>query len=126
MTMKDTLKVKTPELNKMRSVKDDSQRLGEFIDWMQENGYHIAEIHEHKGSKEKIGDCYGEHVCNPEFCSRRCDVLISLNCGFHDGEYYGMRQSIEKLLAKYFKIDLGKCEKERQKLLDAISEPEAK
>ena len=126
MTMKDTMKVKTPELEKMRRVKEDSQKLGEFIEWMNDNGFHIAEVHAHKGSEGKIGGCYGEHVCDPEWCGSRCEKEISQNCGYHDGEYYGTRLRIEQILAKYFRINLDKCEKERQALLDAIQIPEGK
>lgn len=141
MTMKDTEKVKTPTLDKMRGVKEDSQKLGEFIEWMTENGYHIAEIHEHKGSDDadEPTGCWGVHECTSlcycgsakrphesgvKGCS--CRSVVQQNCGYHEGEYYGARLTIEKLLAKYFEIDLDKCEKERQALLDAIQKPEGK
>ena len=37
-------KIKTPELDKIREIRDKSQSIGEFLDWLLgEKGYHIAE-----------------------------------------------------------------------------------
>jgi len=38
-------------------------------------------------------------------------------CILHDENYYPANQSVEKLLAEFFKIDLGKVEKERRAML---------
>lgn len=79
--------VKTPQLDKMRSVKEDSQKLSTFIDWLTEQGMPIC---------EKItDDRYGAEMA---------PITIS----------------IERLLARYFEIDLNKVEDERRSLLDEL------
>ena len=71
---------KTPELDKMRDVKDKSQHIGEFVEWLNNEGYSIA--------------------------TRGLDDLL-----------YPTNLSIERLLANYYKIDLCKCENEREAIL---------
>ena len=66
--------VYTPELDKMQAVHDQSQAIGEFLDWA------VA-----KGRVEVTG-------------------------------------SVEKLLAEYFKINLDRCEQERQMILKNLRE----
>lgn len=83
-------KTDTTELNKIREVHEDSQRIGEFLEWLNEQEIYLAEW---TGS-----DC---NECGEE-------VLIT------------MIRGRERLLAQYFNIDLDKAEKERQALLDAI------
>ncbi len=76
--------VKTPELERMRAVQDESQKIGGFLEWL---------------SEQKINLCEW------------------------DGEgLYLTRRKPEQLLAKYFEIDLAKCERERQALLAVIQE----
>lgn len=135
MTMADTKKVKTPTLDKMRANREDSQKIGEFLDWIQQNGLWVAEKHEHKGTdnEDRPSGCWRIHQCtaicfcrgpHPHYPSRRkgcsCRISVSLVCGFADGEFYPMNLTIEKLLARYFKIDLKKVEEERRALLEAI------
>jgi hypothetical protein len=80
-------KVPTPTLDKMRSVKADSQKIGTFIDWLGENGMSIC-----------------AEVSDPRYGSSLEPIT----------------ESVEKLLARYFEIDLGKVEEERMALLDEI------
>ena len=35
--------IETPELDKLRSVKDESQKIGNFIEWLHENKFEIRE-----------------------------------------------------------------------------------
>lgn len=62
----------TPELDRMATVKEDSQKIGAFLEWYK------ALSHRTK------------------------------------------RLSIEQILAKYFDIDLDKCETERRSILAAL------
>lgn len=81
--------MKTPELDKMKAAKETSQKIGEFIEWLGENGYHICI------------ECSGG--------------------GMPDGdssEYWPCNESIEKLLAKYYNIDLNKVEQEKRAILE--------
>lgn len=71
---------RTPECDKLLAVRDKSQLLGEFIEWLSENDMSI--------------------------CDKSLDVVCEpLN---HD---------IEKLLARFFNIDLAKVEVERREVL---------
>lgn len=83
--------VKTPELDKMLAVQDDSQKIGGFLQWLTEQEIVLAEWSEDVGCRS-------------------------------GGEYINVDQTTEGLLAKYFGIDLDKCEPERQALLDAVRE----
>lgn len=95
--MTPLLKVDTPELNKILEVKEDSQRIGEFLKWMSEE-----EINLMKSPEEKC-----------RFCDDEC-----VECGSVRMDYLTTKR--EQLLANYFEIDLVKAEKERQTLLDAV------
>ena len=80
--------VKTPELDKMLAISEKSQAIGKFLDWCSVE--HEIQLAEWTGSScPECGD----------------ETLINLIMGK------------EKLLAKYFEIDLDKCEQERQQLL---------
>lgn len=82
--------MKTPELDKMRDVKEKSQAIGEFLDiFCRERGYVLCKFKE-----------YGK--------------------GSSDGEYLPVIASIEEILAEHFGINLIKVEKERQSLLERL------
>lgn len=91
--------VKTPELEKMQAVRDKSQAIGEFLEWL--SGEHSIECM--KEPMDKCDDCY------------ECE-----DCGGVMMEYANIHK--ERMLAEFFKIDLDKCEAERQALLDAVRE----
>ncbi len=85
--------MKTPELNKIAENQEVSQKIGEFIDWLQsESGYSIG-----KGVEEEC-ECCGETIYS----------------------FIPISKSIKQLLAEYFEIDLAKAEKEKRALLDEI------
>ncbi len=71
-----------PECDKLAKVSEDSQKIGEFIDWLHSQEIELAK--------------------------------------WEDDELFTIHESIEKLLAKYFEIDLVKVENERQALLKAM------
>ena len=83
-------KTDTTELDKIRKVSENSQRIGEFLEWLAEQEIILAEW---------TGNEYNE-------------------CG--DEPLMRISQTREQLLANYFEIDLAKAEQERQALLDAI------
>ena len=94
------MKSQYPECEKMKSVRDESQTIGEFLEWLfDEKGYRLGFYHTHDGETcNKHSDCgMVENYMNPVV-------------GF----------SIEYILAEYFKIDLKKVEEEKRAMLDAI------
>lgn len=89
----------------MKAVKDQSQAIGEFLDWLQgEKGLIIAEAHQH-GPQCYAGD--DEDREEP-------------TCGCYDGQLFMKSFSTEKLLAEYFEIDLGKVDDEKRAILDYV------
>lgn len=93
--------VLTPECEKMRAVKEKSQAIGAFLEWLSaEKGVHLAEYHRH---------------------SRAClDHEAHLVCGLLENHSVRWNYNIERLLAEYFDIDLNKVEEEKEAILDAI------
>lgn len=74
-----------PECEKMAAVKDQSQIISEFLEWMQ---------HEQK--------------------------LIICVYSDYSRKYIPVDTTFEKLLAKFFEIDLDKIEEEQRYMLDEI------
>lgn len=101
--------LKTPTLDAMRLVKDRSQEIGNFIEWLgHERGIALAKTHEHEaGCYEKVQNDLG-------FSSRLC--------GLREGEAYFFAYDIERLLADYFEIDLDAAEREKRNILEHLSE----
>lgn len=75
-----------PEHDKLAGVKDQSQAIGEFIDF---GGYVL---------------------CRPSESGRSFEAV---------------HQSIPRILAEYFQIDLDKIEREKRAMLDALREMNA-
>jgi hypothetical protein len=91
----------TPECEKMRAVKEKSQAIGEFLEWLNaEKGVHLAQYHEH---------------------TRAClDIDAHLVCGVSEQHMLLWNYNIERLLAEFFDIDLNTVEEEKQALLDDL------
>jgi hypothetical protein len=93
-----------PECARARAIKDKSQIVGEFLNWLQtEKKVHLCTIHEHT-----------------EDCKKWRGGVYRIVCDFHDSQYVPFSYGVEKLLADYFKIDLNKMEDEKRALLDYI------
>jgi hypothetical protein len=90
-------KVETPMLDKILAVKEDSRKIGEFLEWLNSKEIVLAK----EATENDI--YFGEPIVD--------DVY----------PLYQIEDSAEKLLAKYFSIDLEAAEKERQGLLAEIN-----
>lgn len=90
-----------PEIDKMHEVKDRSQAIGEFLEWLlNEKDWTLAAYHEH------TEQCYdGERY--PK-------------CGIRSNELWQVQYSTEKLLAEYFEIDLRKVDDEKRAILESL------
>lgn len=103
---------KKSELEKLENVKEKSQAICEFLEWIfNSKNYHIARYltKEEYESEDNIG--YVESNIKPEGWKRyiiKKDELIMVHI------------NIEKLLAEYFEIDLAKVEEERREILKNI------
>lgn len=92
MTTKEEHDAKYPMCTKLSSVKDESQSIGRFLDWLQER-------------EEPITLC-----------------LHSYHRGRGEDEYFPARIPFQKLLAEYFEIDENKLEEERRTMLEELQE----
>ncbi|KKN06340.1 hypothetical protein LCGC14_1078360 [marine sediment metagenome] len=105
-----------PEHDKLETVKAHSQAIGEFLSWLSAQGlsrcHYLSEVY-------ICLDC-GE--IDPSRVSLRreecpeCDANVELR----EEGYYPDHRGVEKLLAEYFDIDLGKIEKEKRQMLGAL------
>jgi len=93
--------MKTPELDKMMKIREQSQTVGEFVDWLRdEKNVTLCESHQHS-----------------EFCENPDE---DIECELEKDEYIPYSFRIQELLAEYFDIDLDKVETERRKILESI------
>lgn len=81
---------KYPMCEKLSSVREESQKIGEFLDWLSEREPRIV-------------------LCVSEW-----------HCGRQLNDYYPAGISINKLLMEYFEIDENKLEAERRSILDGL------
>ncbi len=104
---------KTPELEKMKVVRERSQEIGDFLEWCRGRGAVLAVQHKHDAG------C-GEIVKDKDPFVNVINVLVGRDCGLKNDEYAPLTYNIEKLLAEYFQIDLERAESEKRALLDYI------
>lgn len=91
-----------PEHAKLEAIMDKSQTIGEFLDRCE---YTVCEL-----------------VCV------RCGVILSgprkdeegHGCDDRNERYLPLRQSVERTLAQYFEVDLGKIDQEKRAMLASL------
>jgi len=82
-----------PEHAKLEAIGDKRNAVGDFIEWLSEEGYRIANWHENECSE----------------CSCMADQIL-----------LPVMKNTPEMLAEYFDVDLIKIEKEKQAMLDSI------
>lgn len=88
----------TPECDRLTQVRDQSQPIGEFLDWLRnEKGWELCYRHKHTGL------CYDEDG--------------NKACGYREHDMCPAHYQTETLLAEFFEIDLKKVEAERLAVL---------
>jgi len=93
--------LKTPALDKMQAIMDESQIIGEFIEWLKESSkYGVVEEVDYIEEVDVSGLCEP-----PEYEYRKTT------------EWRPIRKSTEQILAEYFEIDLNAVDVERSELL---------
>lgn len=92
--------VSYPEHDKLQSVKDRSQIIGDFLSWLQEEqSVVLAKSHKHNANCIENGDRV---------------------CGVEKGQLVPVFCSIPQWLAKYFDVDEAKLEEEKRAMLDKL------
>ncbi len=88
------------EIDKLNKIKDKSQSIGLFLDWLLADGLLLCRRHEHnEGCRDGSGELW---------------------CGYHEGEAVPVTYNIQELLAGYFDIDLKKVEEEKMEILENL------
>ncbi len=121
---------KTTELEKMRAVHEQSQPIGEFLDWLAGQGIQLMKYapssHERWPWESRVAAD-----------GRRLGYYRVQRHGPWEGihgppeEYKGddeplwWRESVEEMLARFFEVDLNAVEDERRALLDEIRKANA-
>jgi len=99
------METKYPECEKLNGVSAFSQKIGEFLDWLeQELSCSICTAHSIDDMDEDDPTDYGDL----------------------EEVYLPVLSRKEKLLAKFFNIDLNKIEKERRQMLGELQKQERK
>lgn len=115
-----------PESEKMHAVHEQSQQIGEFLDWLGQQGMRVCELQtevacEWRSLVHEL-HCEQGQVMDP-------DGPLDEDCKQCHGtgmvelvtpQYHPTRLSIEKLLAQFYEIDLDKIEAERRAMLDSL------
>jgi len=133
---------KCPECDKLHAVKEQSQAVGEFIDWVQIQGMQFCRAHKHTDacytnglSKKEFRATYKSEtrelaftgtrvpICTPE--ELKAGRFNKPHCGIAEGDLYPIAFSIEETLAKFFGINLVKVENEKRRLINWMREREA-
>lgn len=109
-----------PEHEKLHAIKDQSQSIGEFIEWLGENGYSICERRDAESRSERVKKIFspsGRAV--EDFGSAFCAILeaVADNACLY---WPTTKRLPESLLADYFKIDQNKLEDEKRAMLDHL------
>lgn len=82
-----------PEHEKLKEVQDQSQIIGEFLEWLR-GKYELCEF------KDECSECF--------------------ECGEVVEGYYPIAFNIEKILADYYDVDLNKLEQEKREMIKSL------
>lgn len=106
---------KYSEHAKLWEIKDESQAIGEFVEWLGGKGIFLAEDKECTVS---------EYLDRETGSSRGWDLMhadqITENPEWFQSGTYRIHIPIEKLLASFFDIDQEKLEEEKREMLEEM------
>jgi hypothetical protein len=109
-----------PEHEKLSAVKDESQKLGEFLEWLK-GRYVLAQVHSHDEGCLCDDPFHEDADVRPgERCPCCGGSHRSLLCGYTEGDLMMASTPIRGVLADYFEIDLKKIEDEKRAMLAAL------
>lgn len=117
-----------PEHDKLMAVKDESQTIGEFLDWLPGGTdlrvcERIVKTDCRGGGIWERWTCIGGRKINDREDSDEGECPICHGTGLVDRDeplYLPAHVDINKILAKFFEIDLNKLEAEKRAMLDAL------
>ena len=109
---------KTPTLDKLAKIRDKSQAIGEFLDWLACEKESTICRHMTKEEREEIVDELSE-----EFGDKTTDRFVRILAYLSpeaQQDFVPLRGGINSLLAEYFEIDQKQAENERRQLLEDL------
>jgi hypothetical protein len=126
-----------PEHQRLEVVKDQSQAIGEFLEWLSEKGLRLTRwLPEYTNDEPKylyadergtsLGYKYMHegHASLPDdtaasrrYCHAVWDAALNPGYEYRPAGYYEDHTGAEKLLAEFFDIDLTKLENEKREML---------
>ena len=104
----------TPNLDKMLEVKDDSQKIGDFLCWLAEHGMSICTEDEHNDHDEDLGDPVRCPTCGAD-----CVDWTETQIFIRRPVYLGV-DGTNQILARYFDINYNEIERERREILEHV------
>lgn len=111
-----------PEHDKRSKILDQSQAIGEFLDWLGSQGVHLV-VYETRSTQEP---CQGTlfRMCENGRTEFGTECQQCHGTGWktvtREGDWDWTPTSIEERLARYFDIDLTKIEAERRAMLASL------
>ena len=120
-----------PEHNKLSAIKEQSEAIGAFLEWLSEQRIELARYEDAASSDEPqdlivghtpdgqpiyVNDETGEESPFVRAFRRRANPDY-----WHRAEgYYPIHKRIEAILAEYFEIDLNALEQEKRAMLNTL------
>lgn len=113
------VKSKYPELDKLSALKGKTQTLGEFLEWMGEQGLFLARNHKHNvgcvgGSKADLEVERGRLVIKP------MSPMKQAQCGYSENDMEYINSQPNAVIATFFGLDEDKMEEERRSMLAGL------
>jgi hypothetical protein len=123
-----------PELERLAAVKDESQSIGQFLDWLGERKPRVVlmvpHAHErdedgelvYRDSDDKIVEGWEERKYRSakEMEQRERGIEVRYVAQADGDEMFPLYTRMEALLAEYFDIDLNKVENERREMIAGL------
>jgi len=97
-----------PEHDKLAAVKNQSQEIGEFLEWLGNDSVFLCRWNE--SCSETVDDPDGKSVFNPS-------GTMTL---YESAKYLPVNENTNNLLSQYFGIDLDILEQENWEMLEGL------
>lgn len=108
---------KYPECEKLSRYSGESNRIGQFIDWLrEEKAIFLARYPKVCYNQSRSGECALD-MQDDGLCPDECECFEEDTMD----ELQPITQRMEQLLAEYFEIDLKKVEEERRAMLEELA-----
>lgn len=112
-----------PECEKMKAASEDSQVIGEFLEWLGQQGIQLCKYQKedvYHFESEEAESQYNE-LSRIEQSAWRYNNPSKFGTTYQG--YNLVNINTEKLLAQYFKIDLNKVEQEKRQIINSLRNP---